>query len=376
MKPTLLGGLSPARFLSRHWQKKPLLVRGAFQHFGTTLEPFKPRDVLALARRDDTESRLVRHAGRKWALEHGPFDAAQLKSLGSRDWTILVQDTQHFSRAAESLLGHFDFIPHVRVDDLMVSLAAPGGGVGPHVDSYDVFLIQGKGRRRWRISSQRDLTLRPDMPLKILARFKADEEWVLESGDMLYLPPGYAHEGVALDECLTYSVGFRAPTHQEWIEYFLDQLRDNLQVHGQYGDPSLRPVTAPGQLPPDLVARFADTLKAIRWTRREIEGAVGSFLTDPKPHVVFEPPQVGLSLKQFQRAASRRGLSLDGRSRMSYSATRIFANGVSHPLPASGRALLRKLADTRHLAPSPLPDALIPLLHEWFEAGYLHIDHD
>jgi len=373
---TLLGGLSPARFLSRHWQKKPLLVRGAFPHFATKLEPFKPGDVLKLARHDDAESRLVRHAGRKWALEHGPFDAAQLRTLGPRDWTILVQDTQHFSGAAAALLGHFDFIPHVRIDDLMVSLAAPGGGVGPHVDSYDVFLIQGKGRRRWRISSQQDLTLKPGMPLKILANFKADEEWVLESGDMLYLPPGYAHEGVALDECLTYSVGFRAPTHQEWVEHFLDQLRDNLQVQGQYGDPSLRPASAPGRLPADLVARFTDTLKAIRWTRSDVEDAVGSFLTDPKLHVVFEPPSASLSANQFQRAASRRGLRLDGCSRMTYSATRIFANGVSHPLPASGKAVLQKLADARHLAPAPLPAAVVPLLHEWFEAGYLHIDHD
>jgi 50S ribosomal protein L16 3-hydroxylase len=371
-----LCGLSTTRFMSQYWQKRPLLVRGAFKNFSSTLEPFQPADVLALVTRDDAESRLVQHEGRQWQLDHGPFLKRDLARLGPRDWTVLVQDTQHFSRAAQTLLGHFDFIPHARVDDLMVSLAAPGGGVGAHVDSYDVFLIQGKGRRRWRISSQKDLAFKPGLPLKILARFKPEEEWVLESGDMLYLPPGYAHDGVALDECLTYSVGFRAPLHQEWLESFVDQLRDGLCVDGQYADPGLKPTDHPGRLPAELVRGLTGTLKSLAWNRDFVEEATGRFMTEPKAHVSFEPPDKPITLATLRKAAARHGLRLDGRTRMTYNDKRIFANGEVFALPESGDAELRSLADQRCLPPGKPAAAAEPLLLQWLNQGFLHVDHD
>src|SRR5215468_8721091 len=203
--------------MRRYWQREPLLVRGAFERFD---DPLSPREVLALAGNAEAQSRLVRRRGARWTLEHGPFTPAKLKQLPRRDWTVLVQDTNHFSREADALLARFDFVPHARIDDVMVSYAMPGGGVGPHVDSYDVFLLQGRGRRRWRISRQRDHAFVPGLPLKILERFEPESEWVLEPGDMLYLPPGVAHDGVAEGPCFTYSIGFLASSHADLHRHF------------------------------------------------------------------------------------------------------------------------------------------------------------
>lgn len=370
---SLFGGLGKTQFMQRHWQKRPLLVRRAFPEFATSLEPFVPADVLALARHGDAESRLVTRERSKWSLQHGPFTSAALRALGPRNWTILVQDTQHFSAKAAALLARFDFIPHVRVDDLMVSLAAPGGGVGPHVDSYDVFLIQGRGRRRWRISGQPDTSFRPGLPLKILQDFRPEEEWVLESGDMLYLPPGYAHEGVALDECLTYSVGFRVPSHQEWIESFLDQLRDSVCIEGRYADPALRPTVHPGEIPASMVNGLNKALLAARWSRDDVVQAAGRFLTEPKGHVLFDPPEPAMTQTAFGRACARYGVQLDARTRMAYRADWVFINGESASLASSRGGMLRQLADARALPPCKPAAAELALLHAWHDAGFLHV---
>src|SRR6185369_4677580 len=200
--------------MRRHWQRRPLLVRGAFAGFR---DPLSPREVLALAGSRDAVSRLVRQRGSQWHVEHGPIPSSRFRQLPGRGWTVLVQDANHFSAKADRLLGAFDFIPHARIDDVMVSYAAPGGGVGPHVDSYDVFLLQGSGRRRWQISRQKDLAFVPGLDLRILERFEPEREFVLEAGDMLYLPPGVAHCGVAESECLTWSIGFRTPGDDEIV---------------------------------------------------------------------------------------------------------------------------------------------------------------
>src|SRR5439155_8345072 len=192
MDSALLGGATPARFLRRCWQKQPLLVRGAIARFEGLLPA---RALFALAGRDDVESRLVMREHGRWSVRQGPFRRADFQALPRRNWTLLVQGLNMHLDAADALLQRFAFIPFSRLDDVMVSYDAPGGGVGPHCDSYDVFLLQGKGRRRWRIGRQRDLALKPRMPLKILARFRPEQEWVLGPGDMLYLPPAIAHEG-------------------------------------------------------------------------------------------------------------------------------------------------------------------------------------
>ncbi|MEP7157499.1 MAG: cupin domain-containing protein, partial [Betaproteobacteria bacterium] len=221
-----LGGMSAAKFLRDCWQKKPLLIRNAFPQF---VEPLTKKEVFELAQRDEAESRIVSQSGKQWQLLQGPFTKRDFTAQKNNLWTVLIQDTQHFSQEAHDVLTRFNFIPHARVDDLMVSYAVPGAGVGAHFDSYDVFLLQGTGKRRWQISSQKDLRLKADVPLKILARFKPEQEYVLECGDMLYLPPGYAHHGVAETECLTWSVGFRAPSQQEMSAALLDHVRDAIQ---------------------------------------------------------------------------------------------------------------------------------------------------
>ncbi|MGE0358501.1 MAG: cupin domain-containing protein [Burkholderiales bacterium] len=368
--PRFPGPIPAADFLRRYWQKRPLLVRGAFPGF---VDPLDARGVLGLACSPDAESRVVRHEGGTWTLAHGPFTRAALSRRPRRDWTVLVQDTNHFSAGAAALLERFAFVPHARVDDLMVSYAVPGGSVGPHVDSYDVFLVQGSGRRRWQVSRQRDLAFVPGLDLKILARFEPREEWVLEAGDMLYLPPGVAHHGVALTECLTWSVGFRAPSDAELASAFLDFLGERLDLDGRYADPGLRPARAPGRIPEDLLAHVARTLGRIRWRPGDALEFAGRYLSEPKAHVHFEAPARPAARTRFAAAAARRGLALDARARLLHARGRFFLNGEEVAARGACAAWLRKLADSRRLATTVgAPAAFVELAREWHARGYLH----
>jgi 50S ribosomal protein L16 3-hydroxylase len=363
------GSLDIARFMRRHWQRAPLVVRGAFPRFA---DPLSPREVLALARSRDAQSRLVERRGKSWSAEHGPFSAARLKKLPPRDWTVLVQDTNHFSPAADRLLAAFDFVPHARVDDVMVSYAAPGGGVGPHVDSYDVFLLQGRGRRRWRISRQKDHAFVPDLDLKILRRFEPDQEWTLEAGDMLYLPPGVAHDGIAETECLTWSIGFRAPSDRELTAGFLDFLHERLAPEGRYRDPGSAPARHPGEIPAALAAHVARTVSRIRWSAAEMREFAGRFLSEPKAHLYFTPPPRPLSRAAFAARAAKRGLALDPRSRLLFSGTMFFLNGERVAVPSAARTIVRRLADERRLeAPVKAGAAFWDTMHAWYLQGFV-----
>jgi 50S ribosomal protein L16 3-hydroxylase len=362
--------LDPAAFMRRYWQREPLLVRGAFPRFA---DPLSPREVLALAGSQDAHSRLVRHRGATWSMEQGPFPASRFKQLPRRDWTVLVQDTNHFSTRAEALLSAFDFIPHARIDDVMVSYAVPGGGVGPHVDSYDVFLLQGHGRRRWQISRQEDRAFIPGLDLKILSRFVPEEEWVLEAGDMLYLPPGVSHYGVAESECLTWSIGFRAPADHELVGHFLDFLGERLEPKGQYADPGAAPVRHPGEIPAAMIEHAASVLEMIRWNPQWVREFTGRFLSDPKPQVYFSPPRKPEPRAQFERRAARSGVALDARSRLLFSGTMFFLNGEEIAVPAAARAWTQRLADERRIeGPMKAPPPFWDLAHQWYLQGFLH----
>ena len=358
--------------MRRHWQREPLLIRGAFPGF---VDPMSPREVLALASSPDATSRLVRHRAGRFRLEHGPFQPAAFSRLPARDWTVLVQDTNHHSRRADALLARFDFIAHARVDDVMVSYAVPGGGVGPHVDSYDVFLLQGRGRRRWRISRQRNLAFVPDLPLKILAAFRPEQEWVLEAGDMLYLPPGVAHEGVAETECLTWSIGFRAPSDRELVAGFLDYLHETLDPRGQYADAGSRAAKHAGAIPPALTAHVGRALAKIRWTDRDVREFAGRFLSEPKAQVHFEAPRRPLSRARFEQRAARAGIMLDPRARLLYSGAMLFLNGERVHAGSAERRLLTRLADARCL-PGPMRarGPFWDLLHAWYLGGVVTFD--
>ena len=359
--------------MRRHWQREPLLVRGAFPRFR---DPLSPREVLALATSGDAVSRLVRR--RDWRVEHGPFPHSRFKQLPRRDWTVLVQDTNHFSEEANKLLGRFDFIPHARVDDLMVSYAVPGGGVGPHVDSYDVFLLQGRGRRRWRISRQEDHSFVPGLDLKILRRFRAEEEWVLEAGDMLYLPPGVAHDGIAETECLTWSIGFRAPSDDELAAGFLDFLHERLHSPGRYSDPGIAAVRHAGEIPPRMVAHAARALaSAMRWSRSDVRDFAGRYLSDPKQNAVFRAPARPLSRAAFERRAATVGISMDRRSRLLFSGTMLYMNGEAQRIPAGAGTQVRRLADRRMLeAPIRAPRGFWDAAHAWYVQGFVHVGGD
>ncbi|MEO8100874.1 MAG: cupin domain-containing protein [Betaproteobacteria bacterium] len=372
-----LGGLTATQFMRTHWQKKPLLIRNAFPDFAG---PLTKHEVLELAQREDAESRLIARSGKEWTLQHGPFTRRSFSAVKRAEWTVLIQDTQHFSGEAHDLLAYFNFIPHARVEDLMVSYAIPGAGVGPHVDTYDVFLLQGLGRRRWQISSQQDLRLKQGVPLKMLAHFRAEQELVLETGDMLYLPPGYAHNGIADSECLTWSVGFRAPSQQEVSIALLDYLRDEIAFGGQYRDPDLLPVAYPGEINAAMRRRFAGMFKEVvraTGSRAHQTRCLGRYLTDPKPHVFFDAPDAVLSMAAFRRAACRRGIMLDLKTRFLYADGLFFMNGGDVPIEVVDSRFLRPLADARTLTPHAVALVSRPssfaALYGAYTNGYLHV---
>jgi 50S ribosomal protein L16 3-hydroxylase len=371
MKKGFLAGLTSAQFMRRHWQKKPLLARDSLAQYADAVSR---EDLYTLAGRDDVEARIVMKRRGTWHVEHGPFERRRLASLPRRDWTLLVQGVDQKVTQAARLLDEFSFIPYARLDDVMVSYAAPGGGVGPHFDSYDVFLLQGCGTRRWQVSRQRDLALVPDVPVKILERFEPQHEWRVHAGDLLYLPPQYAHDGVALEECITYSVGFRAPAAQALAQHFLEFLQDGLDLDGLYADPDLQPTRTPGRLPARMIDHAAAVLERVRWTRRDVAHFMGAHLTEPKNHVVFDAPPSPQSPKAFARAVRQRGVRLAPTTRMLTSGRDVYINGERHRSPMGDAALYATLADTRAAEPPVAASAdTAALLYEWYRAGYIEI---
>lgn len=368
-KLALLGGLTPAQFLRDYWHKKPLLIRQAIPGFQA---PLARAELFDLARRDDVESRLITHNATGWDMQHGPV--SRLPALKQKAWTLLVQGVNLHHPDADALLRQFRFIPDARLDDLMISYASDGGGVGPHFDSYDVFLLQAHGQRRWRISAQEDLSLEEGVPLKILSNFQPEEEFVLEPGDMLYLPPHYAHDGTAVGECMTYSIGFRAPAYQELGESFLDFMMDTIDLPGRYADPDLKPSANPAELPVDMVSRIRDELNKIRFTDDDIAIFLGQHLSEPKPSVFFDQPAEQLSFARFFQGAKKRGLALHRKTQMLYRGSNVFINGESFQVGRADKTILAKLANHRRLEKSEFEDAsedLLEALHQWHESGWL-----
>jgi 50S ribosomal protein L16 3-hydroxylase len=361
---SLLGGLSPAQFMRRHWQRKPLLIRQAIPGF----QPILSRSALFdLAGQEAVESRLIVRKAQGWALKSGPFKRSALPPLKQSGWTLLVQGVDQHVDAVHELLKRFRFVPDARLDDLMISWASEGGGVGPHFDSYDVFLLQASGQRRWRIGRQKDLTLQPGMPLKILQNFEPEEEHVLEAGDMLYLPPRWAHDGDALgDDCMTYSIGFRAPQRGGLAGELLQRMADELDDETLYRDPT-QPATAhPGAMPEGLEAFAVDALQRLLAERQSLACALGEVMTEPKPRVFFDEAQ-----GDWVAGAVR----LDRRTRMMYDPRHVFINGESFRAGGADARLMQRLADERSLDARQVQRAsegAQALLQDWFEAGWLH----
>ncbi|MDZ4097406.1 MAG: cupin domain-containing protein [Methylophilaceae bacterium] len=368
----LLGGISPKQFLKEYWQKKPLLIRQAIPDFEGLLDG---NELAGLACEEDVQSRLVSFSRGKWQLEDGPFPEKRFSTLPKSNWTLLVQGVNHHLPEAAELLKLFNFIPHARLDDLMVSFAPNGGGVGPHFDSYDVFLLQGQGKRRWRISQQTDLSLVDDAPLRILQNFETEQEYLLAAGDMLYLPPHVAHWGVAVGDCMTYSIGFRAPSAQELGMQFLSFLQDNMSLTGMYTDHNLALQKHPAELSVDMVKRVNAMLKKIRWNKDMVAGFLGAYLSEPKPHIIFDRPK-RTSFKTFKNKLSAKGLKLNLKSQLLFYENQFFINGERVEMQANWLVCLKYLADNRYLPPAMikqalLDEALLMCLYNWYQVGYL-----
>lgn len=382
----LLGGLSPNRFMARHWQRRPLCVRAAID----------PCELAALAdlatiRRlagdDDVESRLVTgprfegSAGGRdptgWSLKQGPF--RRLPTLARPGWTLLVQGVDLHLDAGRALLDRFRFVADARLDDLMISVASDGGGVGAHVDSYDVFLLQLVGRRRWSVAPPRQSVAgdRDDSPasaLRHLSAFNPDQEWLLDAGDLLYLPPGWGHDGVAEGPCLTASIGFRSPSPAQWLAALHERLDDEAgdlpALARPFRDREGRASARPGEIPQALANHLLDWQRHWQPPPGLAERALGCLLTEPKPQVWFDGDDEA-------DLAACAGLVADRRSRLLYRGQHCFINGEVVTPPARSRRLLQQFADHRRLDATGLARALrdpwlTDTLATWLAAGWIH----
>ena len=375
--------MSPAQFMRRHWQKKPLLVRGAIPGFAPLLSR---NELFKMASDKAVESRLIVKNSHSWRMRSGPFAQRGLPPLKQAGWTLLLQGVDGHDAAAHQLLQQFRFVPDARLDDLMISWATPGGGVGPHFDSYDVFLLQASGSRLWRISQQKDLTLQEGVPLKILKNFAPDEEFVLEAGDMLYLPPRYAHEGVAqacegpdgkAQDCMTYSIGFKAPVAQELAAELLHRLaeftEDELetatanQPKTMYRDAGQAATSTPAQLPDGLITFAQKAMQDALKDPLVLGCALGEIMTSLKPQVWFDEIEANLTKAM--------AIKLDSKTRMMYDVHHVFINGESYRAKGADAALMQQLADQRQLPATAMRKAsqdALALLADWQAAGWIH----
>lgn len=373
----LLGGISPAEFMAKYWQKKPLLIRNAVPDF----KPLLSRaELFELAEQEGVESRLIVSNGAKWSMSHGPMQRKSLPALKKPNWTLLVQGVDLHDAKVNALKNQFRFAPDARLDDLMISFATDGGGVGPHFDSYDVFLLQAFGTRRWRIGKQKDLTLQQGVPLKILSNFVAEREYELQPGDMLYLPPRYAHDGIAVGECMTYSIGFKVPNQNDLGREMLLRFADDTQSDAEpdeppsplpadlYRDATQEAVEHPAQIPASLMDFAKQAVARALSDPDALARSLGEYLTEPKANVWFDEPHESAVLNRKNR------VELSLRSQMMYDARHIFLNGESWRAAGNDAKLMRRLADQRFLEARDLAkasEAALALLQEWMSAGWL-----
>jgi len=380
----LFGGISPDRFMRQYWNKKPLLIRGAIPAYvlaaqnGEVLDsPISFDELVKLASKDSVESRLIK--ANPWSFDVGPFTKKSIPALNKPNWTLLLQGMEAHHPAAAKILSWFRFIPDARLDDLMVSIAGIGGGVGPHFDSYDVFLIQMSGRRQWQISQQKDLSLSPNLPLKILQRFKPEHEWVLEPGDMLYLPPHIAHQGVALDAgCQTWSVGFRSPSFKELIQEGLWRLAESLEnmpeLEQKFADPMQRATVNAEQLPEELIKQIKLRLRDLKLDQVDhFLPGITAYLSEPKQQALFDGPIKPLSPSSFTKQLSSKKLLPSPQTRILSLGNVVFCNGenMSHGQTKDVAKAWKTLSAKKVLLGAKLQTPVKSSLYEAYLAGWL-----
>jgi 50S ribosomal protein L16 3-hydroxylase len=354
------AGLDARRFLADYWQQRPLLMKGALPGFDACVDG---HDLAALACDPDVESRLVlHHPDGHWELRQGPFEAAEFDRLPARGWTLLVQDVDKHLPPVADILAAFRFLPDWRLDDVMISFAAPGGSVGPHVDAYDVFLLQAGGPRQWALDpSPANRTLRPAAPLRLLEHFDPAETHTLVPGDLLYLPPGVAHHGLGETPSLTWSIGFRAPSVGDLLRELADTL-DALEPAPRYADAGLDDAeVAPGYISHAALSRATALLEAAGHVGRATALAcLGRAVTRSKPWLQPEPPERALSadalaVRLGDGARLRRHPAVRLAWHAGAEAVWLFAEGETWQLPPDQVALVRRCAAGEPLGPAQLP---------------------
>lgn len=381
----LFGGISPQKFMKTYWHKKPLMIRGAIPAFKLAqgaheplTSPISAEALFKIAGKEAAETRLIQ--AKPWSFTEGPFQKKALPNLNTPNWTLLLQGMEAHHPAAANILSWFRFIPDARLDDLMISIAGLGGGVGPHFDSYDVFLIQMAGRRRWRISEQKDLTLNPKLPLKILQSFKVEKEWVLEPGDMLYLPPHIAHDGIALDSgCQTWSVGFRSPSYKELLQEGLWRLAESLEdipeLEKRFADPMQEASASAEQLPVELIKQIENKLKNLKLDQAEtFLPGISAYLSEPKQQAIFDSPTIQLTPDQFSETLQRESLKPHPQTRILSLGTAVFCNGenVTQDQTKEVQLAWRKLSSHKRLTRKKgLKNTDASSLYEAYTAGWL-----
>ena len=374
-KTHILGKTSINDFLKNYWQKKPLLIKNAILNFES---PITESDLFTIAQNEEAVSRLIEYKQDIWQVKYGPFKKSDLPKKTNIPWTILVQNINHYLPFAESFLNLFKFIPYARLDDLMISYATKKGSVGPHFDSYDVFLFQAQGIREWKISDQKKFTLDKKSSIKIITNFKSKNSWVLKPGDMLYLPPNIGHWGISQsDDCLTYSIGFRAPATFEIQSKFLDFIQDHLITNENeiYKDPNLAPQKNPAEISSNMTKAMRNIVDRLRWDKSSINHFIGQLLSEPIESSIFETRRP-LSLKAFEKRIVNKTLKLNSKTRMLFIKNNFYINGEFIKIDKKYTPFLKQLANDREISLessfnkrdlNALGIVLLPL----YEAGFI-----
>ena len=348
-KTHILGKTSVDDFLKNYWQKKPLLIKNAIPNF---VSPITESDLFIIAQNEEAVSRLIEHKQGIWQVKYGPFKKSDLPKKTNIPWTILVQNINHYFPFAESFLNLFKFIPYARLDDLMISYATKKGSVGPHFDSYDVFLFQAQGAREWKISDQKKFTLDKQSSIKIITNFKSKNSWVLKPGDMLYLPPNIGHWGISQsDDCVTYSIGFRAPGTFEIQSKFLDFIQDHLITNENeiYKDPNLTPQKNPAEISSNMTKAMRNIVDRLRWDKSSINHFIGQLLSEPIENSIFETRKP-LSLKAFEKSIVHKTLRLNSKTRMLFIKNNFYINGEFIKIDKKYTSFLKQLANDREIS--------------------------
>ena len=364
-----LGGLTASEFLTKHWQTTPLLIHNAIKtrDWGLSLN-----ELIELSQDPRCSARLVIKNGSKYEVSYGPVTKKELGRMPKKNWTLLVQGINHVHCGVEKLLSLFSFIPFARLDDVMVSYAAPGGSVGPHYDSYDVFLLQGAGVRQWGVGKPGRLDLLPNQDLRILKSFKPDGICQMQTGDMLYVPPKYSHHGVALKPCLTYSIGFKSPRYDHLKSEFLHYLDQALEFPGLFNDPNRQPTNVPALIPVDLLQSIEKNISKIRWSKIDILKFAGEFLTQVDFEDVIASRKIE-SKNRFLSELKSRSYRINSHIKFLYRGALGFIAGEAFAIPQCERTMFKLFANRRAVSGKSIDSNTFfaHTLYKWECQGYV-----